>query len=183
MATGIDEARLNASVPNAASDHCGKLPSPGMGKPRAPSTLRSRDRRMPNLTTASQPLAPGLGIPVLMQTFDNKVAHGTIDVRMIGPGLRLLRALRALGWCWLFAAAALLIPVLHWVLVPSLTLLGPILALRAFGFDRQVSGGGGPCPVCQHAVVFPRSPHPESFTAVCRACRSSIDVQPEAASG
>ncbi len=132
------------------------------------------------MSIPDSPVPPGIGIPVIMRTYDGKDSLGSMDVRLIGVGDRVLRALRSLAWCWLFAVITVLVPILHWVLVPCLLLLGPILAIRAFGFDRQVFGGGGACPACRSPIHFPRAAHPDSFTAACHVCRSSLNVQPSA---
>ena len=120
----------------------------------------------------------GTGIVVSIRVFDGRSSRGTMDVRLIGIGLRTLRALQALGIWWTVAVIAVLVPLLHWALVPGFALAGPIMAIRAFGFDRQVCGGAGACPVCSSPLTFPRSAHPESFTATCRVCRTSLQVQP-----
>jgi len=124
---------------------------------------------------------PGAGIPVRIRFHDGRTTMGTIDVRMIGPGRRLMLGLRALAICWMFAALAIMVPLLHWVLVPGIALLGPVFAMRALSRDRQVCGGGGPCPVCGSALAFSGSTRPEDFSHGCRFCRASLQVVPESA--
>lgn len=118
----------------------------------------------------------GTDIPVLISFYDGRVSSGAMEVRLVGFGLRAWRAGRALGICWAFALIAVLVPFLHWVLVPALILLGPVVALRAFANDRQVSGGGGPCPVCASVLTFARSAKPEAFQQTCPGCRLSLQV-------
>jgi hypothetical protein len=125
-----------------------------------------------------QPIAVGTGIPVIVRSYDGRTARGSMDVRLMGMGLRLGRALRALGVCWMFAVIAVLVPILHWVLVPALVLLGPIVAARAFAHERQVCAGGGACPVCGSALVFVHSAHPDTFSQPCRVCHLSLSVTP-----
>jgi hypothetical protein len=122
--------------------------------------------------------AIGAGIPVVLRAYDGRTSRGAMDVRRIGPTVRLVRVLRALGICWAFAVIALLVPFLHWVLVPALALLGPVVAVRAFANDRQVCGGGGPCPACGAALAFARSATPEAFHQTCTTCRLSLEVVP-----
>ena len=122
-------------------------------------------------------MAPATDIAVVISVYDGRTSSGSMDVRIMPVNRRAVRALRTLGWCWLFAVITVLVPFLHWVLVPGLALLGPILALRTFGFDREVCGGGGPCPVCQSPIPFVRFAHPESFSTACGTCRFSLQVQ------
>jgi hypothetical protein len=131
---------------------------------------------------ADAPVAIGLGIPVVIRSYDGRISAGAMDVREMSLGLRVGRALKALGICWMFAVIAVLVPILHWLLVPSLVLLGPIVAARAFSHERQVCGGGGPCPVCGSPIVFHHSAHPGSFNQPCRVCRLSLHVTPAVAS-
>src|SRR5690606_38859356 len=79
---------------------------------------------------------------------------------------------------WLAAVIAVLVPLLHWVLVPTLALLGPILALRTFARDRSVCGGSGLCPSCGDALRFGGASRPESFTHACPTCHQSLDTPP-----
>ena len=118
----------------------------------------------------------GTGIPVSIAFYDGRAAVGGMDVRTVGYGLRAWRAARALAICWAFALISLLVPFLHWVLVPALVLLGPGVAFRAFCNDRQVCGGGGPCPVCGAVITFARSAKPEAFQQSCLSCRRSLQV-------
>jgi hypothetical protein len=127
--------------------------------------------------------AIGSGIPVVVRAYDGRTSPGVMDVRAVGPSLRIGRALRALAICWGFALISVLVPFLHWVLVPALALLGPLVAVRAFANDRQVCGGGGSCPACAMPVVFTRSASPEAFHQTCATCRLSLEVVPTVTAG
>ena len=118
----------------------------------------------------------GSDIPVIIRFYDGRQSSGAMTVRHVGVGLRLGRALRSLLICWVFAVVAVLVPFLHWVLVPAIGLLGPVLAVLAFRNDRQVSGGGGICPVCGAAVAFARTARPEAFSCTCAGCRSGLEA-------
>lgn len=124
----------------------------------------------------------GPGIAVVVRAYDGRTSTGSMEVRRVGLGRRAGRALRALAVCWGFAVIALLVPLLHWVLVPLLLLLGPVVAARAFARDRQVCGGGGRCPACAGPVAFMGSARPEAFQQTCPGCRLSLEVSPAPAS-
>ncbi|MBA3845665.1 MAG: hypothetical protein H0X45_03345, partial [Planctomycetes bacterium] len=102
-------------------------------------------------------------IAVSMSTFDGRSAIGAMQVRDLGTGERLWRALRALGFCWLLAVGAVLIPLLHWVLVPGLFLAGFVVAGFAFQRIRIVAGGTGPCPTCATALNLRAGSNPHGF--------------------
>jgi len=118
----------------------------------------------------------GSDIPVIIRFYDGRQTVGAMAVRQVGVGLRLARALRTLLVCWAFAVVTLLVPFLHWILVPTLGLLGPVLAAFSLRNDRQVCGGGGACPMCGAQITFARSAHPEAFPCTCASCRSGLEV-------
>jgi len=77
-----------------------------------------------------------------------------LEVRHWGPRQRLMRALQGLGMCWGSAVLAVLLPVLHWVLVPSLLIGGPILAFLRYQEQTTVLAARGPCPACSVELAF-----------------------------
>jgi hypothetical protein len=94
-------------------------------------------------------------------------ARATILAR--GPRERTLRALRALGACWGLAIVAVFIPVLHFVLVPSLLLAGPLIASSLNQERVTVIEARGACPACAH----------EQTVALGRGARPRIDFRCE----
>jgi len=120
-------------------------------------------------------------IAVSMSTFDGRSATGAMQVRDLGTGERLWRALRALGFCWLLAVGAVLIPILHWVLVPGLFLAGFVVASFAFQRVRIVAGGTGPCPTCSTPLTLRSGSNPLGFGQACTGCRSQVQVVPRSA--
>ncbi|MDR2877119.1 MAG: hypothetical protein LBV36_03645 [Chromatiales bacterium] len=73
---------------------------------------------------------------------------GTLYVKQFGARDRVLRALAALGLVWLLAVLAILIPGLHFVLVPALLIAGPVVAFRRFRITAQNERATGACPSC-----------------------------------
>jgi len=94
-------------------------------------------------------------------------------VAVHGRADRVRRAVLGLLGCWAAACVALFLPVLHFVLVPSLLIAGPWLALVRLGERRTVLGVEGPCPACGGAIVT-RPGGGATQEVRCDHCRRSI---------
>jgi hypothetical protein len=79
---------------------------------------------------------------------DRPATPARVGVRHHRPRERTLGALRMLATCWSLAVAAVLVPVLHFILVPGLLLLGPALAWSRLQEDRTLVYVEGACPAC-----------------------------------
>ena len=71
-----------------------------------------------------------------------------LDVQPLSTGQRAMRALTRVGVCWAVAIPCVLVPLLHFVLVPGLLLLGPILGALAFRATVEVTSRQVTCPKC-----------------------------------
>lgn len=105
-----------------------------------------------------------------------------VRLRRIGPRARMLAAFQALGLTWLAAVAAVFLPLLHFVLVPSLLLLGPAMFFWKLGEHVTLLGADGPCPACgepiAHRVKLRAAPRTEIR---CDHCGRSVALTiPEA---
>jgi hypothetical protein len=65
-----------------------------------------------------------------------------------GTGRRAARALAGLGACWALALVSVFIPVAHFVLVPTFTVAGVVVAVLRLREDRRLVGVSGTCPRC-----------------------------------
>jgi hypothetical protein len=94
-------------------------------------------------------------------------------VAVYGRADRVRRAVLGLLACWGAACAAVFLPVLHFVLVPSLLIAGPWLAFVRLGERRTVLGVEGPCPACGGAISV-RPGGGSTQEVRCDHCRRSI---------
>jgi hypothetical protein len=85
---------------------------------------------------------------IVIQNDQGGGAEGTLYVRKFSVKDRVLRALVMLGVMWLLALISVLIPVAHFVLVPSLLIAGPIVALMRFRVTEVNERVTGTCPTC-----------------------------------
>ncbi len=93
--------------------------------------------------------------PIVIENDRGGGAEGTLYVRKFSVKDRILRALVMLGVMWLLAVMAVLIPVAHFVLVPSLLLAGPILALMRYRVTEVNDHATGACPTCGGDMAIP----------------------------
>ncbi len=124
------------------------------------------------------PVAIGQHIAVELHTYNGKDTTGQMTVEAASSSARTKRALMTLGGWWLAAIISALVPLAHWVLVPTLLLLGPIMAVRAYSRDRVVRDGAGSCPTCNEPVTFTGQSRPESFSTTCPSCGLTISISP-----
>lgn len=105
-------------------------------------------------------------------------APAALRVRDWVPPERTARAVRALATCWGLAVLAVFLPVLHFVLVPSLLVAGPVVALSRLRERCTVLGASGTCPACGAAQAFAVSGALREVTPVrCDACGRAISLR------
>jgi hypothetical protein len=93
---------------------------------------------------------------------------------------RLKRALTALGACWGIGLLCVLIPIAHFVLVPSFFVLGIVLFVKRLGDQATMVGLSGTCPRCQATGPFEASGRLRARAkAQCGTCRNELDLAVE----
>ena len=129
-------------------------------------------------TPEAAPAADGSEqLPAEFVYFD-KVAPAIVSVRQHGRPDRMRRAARAWAGCWGAAIVAVFLPVLHFILVPSLLVGGPLYAMVMMREKVTVLGADGNCPACG-AVQHPRPKAGASATMGfrCVSCRRALELR------
>ena len=127
-----------------------------------------------NLETPASTVAPaGRDIRATF-TFHDRTSEATAHVLDHAKHDRLRRALLGLAACWGAAVAAVFLPVLHFVLVPTLLIAGPLLAFARLGERRTVTGITGPCPVCGGVITL-RPGGTAAAVVRCDHCRRPVE--------
>jgi hypothetical protein len=99
----------------------------------------------------------------------------TVMVVSYERGQRVRRSLRGLGTWWGAALVSVLIPIAHFVLVPSFFLYGVYTFAQRLTADQVALAGRGTCPDCgreQALEVTGRWSVPR--TTSCRYCQRSL---------
>lgn len=95
---------------------------------------------------------------------------------------RVARATIMLGALWGAALLCVFIPLLHFVLVPTLLLLGPVLAFARVREAVSLRAVRGACPRCQVERTFPGSGRFRDGCGLhCDGCGNDIALRTEPA--
>lgn len=98
-----------------------------------------------------------------------------VEIGVLEPLDRLKRAGAAFGVGLAAAAFAVLIPIVHFVLVPSALVLGLGVGIRRLGQGKTFRGGAGACPYCgaqQQFTLLGRFHLPKAV--YCSSCQREL---------
>jgi hypothetical protein len=94
-------------------------------------------------------------VPATLEVFGAPPAPATARVARQTPADRMRRVLTALGIFWGLAIPAVFMPVAHFILVPSLLMIGIVVAALRSREDVRLLGAHGRCPRCGVEQDFP----------------------------
>jgi hypothetical protein len=106
-----------------------------------------------------------------------KQTVGEVRVQSFNSKDRLKRAFKFLGIFWGAGLAAAFIPLLHFVLVPLLLIIGLVASLTAYSATSVILGGGGPCPECGANLPIARMANKPPLTDLCTQCRRNVILE------
>lgn len=101
-----------------------------------------------------------------------------LEVESFSLGQRVGRAVVRLVALWGLAVGAVLIPLLHFVLVPGLALLGPVFAYLAFRPTVKVRSETIVCPKCGQASSIEEGATGWPVTLRCSQCSTTFFARP-----
>jgi hypothetical protein len=116
-------------------------------------------------------------IPVSVLGANGKKTSGEVQVHVWTATERLRRGLRWLGMIWGGAVVAVFIPGLHFVLVPSLLIAGPIVAFKMHGQVSSVTGGNAECPACGAKFALVGGVERWPLKDVCASCFHNVSIE------
>ena len=91
---------------------------------------------------------------------------------------RARRAAFGLAFFWLLAGIFLPVPPIHWVLVPTFLLAGPIVAAFRMSERTRLEGLKGSCPRCKVERTFPLSTrYSKKGSFSCDQCGNLIELE------
>lgn len=101
---------------------------------------------------------------------DERRSPGTVIVHPLSKTEKLIKACKKLGLFWALAVFSVLVPVLHFFLVPLFLVLGIYLALRSYKSLGQVVSGETRCPHCQSEIHIKPGDLQWPLTEICQTC-------------
>ena len=113
--------------------------------------------------------------PFTLRGYHGEPTAGTVTIHEFNREQRLRRALAGLGKWWGVALVCVLIPVAHFVLVPSFLVYGTWQFFQRLGTAELATDARGVCPDCgaeQALELAPRWRAPQPVT--CRQCHRGL---------
>lgn len=105
-----------------------------------------------------------------------KSVSGKVIIKEWTEAEKLRRGLKALGVCWGAMLVAVLIPVLHFLLVPLFLISGPIVALWFYQQKSTILGGKSECPDCGKELNIIKTSEKWPLKDVCSACYAQVEI-------
>jgi hypothetical protein len=108
---------------------------------------------------------------------NNQKEPGEVYVQTWSNARRSWRAIRVFLLCWTLAAISILIPILHFVLVPLFFFLGLIAPFFVVRRESVVLGGIGSCPFCAKRFAILQSANDWPLHSVCDSCHRHVRIE------
>ena len=118
-------------------------------------------------------------IKLLVQSRDHRdlpTTHASITKVVWDSPERTKNALRTLGMMLTFTFLSIFIPLLHFILVPTLFIASFVLAMDKFGEKVRNEGGTGECPKCHQTFKVQPSKWGTRITNVCDHCPEDLEM-------
>jgi hypothetical protein len=115
--------------------------------------------------------------PVLLNGYHGEPTRGSVTIREFDREHRVRRAVAGLGKWWGIGLLTVLIPVAHFVLVPSFLAYGVWQFFQRLGTVELATDARGTCPDCgaeQALDLAARWRAPQPVT--CRQCRRGLQL-------
>ena len=104
---------------------------------------------------------------------------GSVQIERWSRPLRMKRALKAGGTSVGIALFCVILPVIHFVLVPVFLLAAPLVGGWIFGLESLVIGGQATCPCCGGDFKVARARERFPLRDVCATCHQGVRIERE----
>lgn len=106
-----------------------------------------------------------------------KISTADVEIISLNSSSRMMRALKGLGICWAIAVFCVLIPILHFVLVPAFLLIGIVMFIQQWGQKFYFVSGSIRCPGCQTEMKLKEGAFDWPKREICTGCRSDLRIE------
>ena len=103
-------------------------------------------------------------------TVSDPAQFGSAAIKNYTPKEVLINVLKQLGLFWPIAAVCVLIPGLHFILVPLFLILGVVKAVKASKIKFILLSGKVPCPSCKKDLTLENVSFLDFHSAICQNC-------------
>ena len=118
-------------------------------------------------------------IKLAVQSRDNRdlpTTQATITKVEFDKPERTKNALRTFGMMFAATFASVFIPILHFILVPTLFISSFVLAMAKMGEKVRSEGGTGECPKCHQPFKVQPSKWGVRITNCCDSCPEELEM-------
>jgi len=116
-------------------------------------------------------------IKIVADVSDERTSPGELTVKIYSSTDKTFQAIKRLGFFWLIAVASVLIPVLHFVLVPLFLVLGVFFAVRTYRSEGAVLRGTTTCPHCKADITVQPGVLQWPLTEICQSCTRVVRMR------
>lgn len=116
-------------------------------------------------------------IKVIADVSDERTSPGELTVKIYNPTDKMFQALKRLAFFWLVAIGSVLIPILHFVLVPLFLVLGVFFAVRTYRSEGAIIAGTTTCPHCKAEITVQPSELQWPVTEICQSCARVVRLR------
>ena len=121
-------------------------------------------------------MSRGMGRPVEIISSRERT-RGEVRILSLAPHGRVARAAKMLALMWALAIVSILVPGVHFILVPGFLVAGPVLAFKVARERSLVLGGEGTCPACGELVPISKGAEEWPQTDVCLHCQAFLRIE------
>jgi hypothetical protein len=118
-------------------------------------------------------------IPVSVYSRNNRdlpATPGTISLVKYDKKDISKNTLKTFGMGIAFTFASVFIPILHFILVPSLFIASFVLAIDKSRETKRNQGGSGECPKCHKQFQIQKSKWTDRLVDVCGECHDDLEI-------
>ena len=115
-------------------------------------------------------------IGIEAQVFGMRPSAGTAQIRSLQPFERIRNALPKLGAFWGIGFFCILLPLIHFILVPLFLCLGIYFAAKATAVRGLVMSGSVLCPGCKNPHILGSRLAQWPMKEVCAHCRRDFEL-------
>lgn len=105
------------------------------------------------------------------------ISSGEIYLKSWSKGERIKRSSLWGGIFFFIAAFCVLIPILHFVLVPVFLILTPVVAFKTYQQKSVILGGFGTCPRCKEPLPIEKAKESWPLSDLCTHCHNSVKIE------
>lgn len=118
-------------------------------------------------------------IEIQAKANSEKLEYGFAEIRVYSQRETMMKVIKTLAMFWGLAIFSILLPVVHFVLVPLFFFVGIFMALRARKYHEEMLSGEIKCPHCGTNVKIGKAPIIWPLSEICQNCASAVRISPK----